>query len=179
MTPACSPRAGTPGGRRALFGICALSLALVGGACGPARQIELPAPDSGRFLSLEEQRALSPGQLTQYCALLDDHLARLRAEIEQFRAMKDSLGVVLESLNVELSSTNNETRLLEDQLRRLKARRKATTEYIVREGDTLMKLSGLFYGTPQEWRRIYEANEAAIADPGGPLPPGTKLTIPQ
>jgi nucleoid-associated protein YgaU len=51
--------------------------------------------------------------------------------------------------------------------------------YVVRKGDTLYSISRKFYnGESRHWRRIYEANRAAL--PGGPdrLEVGTKLVIP-
>lgn len=44
-------------------------------------------------------------------------------------------------------------------------------DYIVQPGDTLADLSIAFYGTPQHWRRIAEANP-------GELTPGRRIVIP-
>lgn len=47
--------------------------------------------------------------------------------------------------------------------------------YTVQAGDTLADLSTAFYGSPQHWRLIAEANPGS-AD--GPLAPGSRLAIP-
>ncbi|MBD3236988.1 MAG: hypothetical protein GF330_09810 [Candidatus Eisenbacteria bacterium] len=146
--------------------------------CSSHPRIELPPPETGQFLTLEEQRALSSEQLTAYCQSLNDYIASLKQDIALSRAMHDSLSAVLDSLNAEHSSMNNESRLLENQLRRLKARRGSTTVYTTRQGDTLMSLARLFFGSPQEWRRLYEANRDVIDNPGEPLEPGLRLSVP-
>lgn len=161
-------------------GIAATLIVLVGIAgCGPARQIEFPPPDTGQFLTLEQQGALGSGQLEAYCGVLNDYIVSLKEDIALSRAMNDSLSTVLDSLNAVHGSLNSETRLLENQLRRMKARRGATTAYTTRDGDTLMALARLFYGSPQEWRKLYEANRDAIGNPGEPLAPGIQLTVPR
>jgi LysM repeat protein len=53
----------------------------------------------------------------------------------------------------------------------------ATTEYVVRSGDTLKSIASRFLGSDAEWVRIYEANRAAIADPDQ-LMVGTRISIP-
>jgi nucleoid-associated protein YgaU len=68
--------------------------------------------------------------------------------------------------------------MLERDLRLLKQERRRQSTYVTRAGDTLMKLSGLFYGTAADWRKIYEANREKIEDPGQELEAGIKLTIP-
>jgi nucleoid-associated protein YgaU len=55
---------------------------------------------------------------------------------------------------------------------------KTTKFHIVRKEETLSAISQLYYGTPNKWQKIVEANKAAIKDPGK-LQPGTKLIIPE
>jgi nucleoid-associated protein YgaU len=55
--------------------------------------------------------------------------------------------------------------------------KKAPRTYIVRQGDTLQKVSKQFYGTTKNWQRIYQANRATIKDPNR-ISVGMKLTIP-
>lgn len=50
--------------------------------------------------------------------------------------------------------------------------------YTVEEGDTLWDISERFYGSGNEWRRIYEANRDRIEDPDV-IQPGWELTIPE
>jgi len=49
--------------------------------------------------------------------------------------------------------------------------------YIVRRGDTLSKISVTYYGSANQWRKIFEANRETIANPDK-LTPGLKLIIP-
>jgi len=47
----------------------------------------------------------------------------------------------------------------------------------VAAGDTLEKIAAKYYGNPERWRLIYDANLALLRD-GHPLTPGMELTIP-
>lgn len=47
--------------------------------------------------------------------------------------------------------------------------------YVVLEGDTLADISTVFYGSPQHWRRILEANPGLTADA---VKPGVRLAVP-
>lgn len=49
--------------------------------------------------------------------------------------------------------------------------------HVVQRGDTLEKLSRTYYGVPDQWHVIYEANMAELST-GRPLQPGMELTIP-
>lgn len=153
-------------------------IAILGGGCACPRPDEIPAPDSGRFLTIEEQKTLNDDELEAYCQSLGDYMAQLRGDIKLARAMTESLEVVLDSLNAQHSQANREARVLEQELKKLKVRRKGASEYTVREGDTLIKLSSLFYGTAADWRRIYVANRDKIDSPGAALTPGLRLLIP-
>jgi len=160
------------------FGLgCALA-ALFWIGCSRAPSVDLPDPETGQFLTLEEQRQLSPGQLRQYCRMLDDYLGSLRDDVTLARALQDSLAAVAESLQTEQVRLTSESRTLERELTELKARRSEPVVYVVKEGDALTALANLFYGSTAEWRKIYEANKEQIEDPQQPLPAGLRLTIP-
>jgi nucleoid-associated protein YgaU len=150
----------------------------VGTGCQKPPHVELPSPESGQFLTLEQQRQLSTEQVEAYCQMLDDYLAALRSDVVLAQKIGDSLAVVLDSLNNAHSEANREARVLERDLRDMKQQRSTASTYVTREGDTLMKLSGLFYGTAADWRKIHEANRDKIEDPGVELPAGITLTIP-
>jgi nucleoid-associated protein YgaU len=47
--------------------------------------------------------------------------------------------------------------------------------YVVQEGDTLALISTAFYGSPQHWRRILEANPGVAAEA---VKPGVRLLVP-
>ena len=50
--------------------------------------------------------------------------------------------------------------------------------YIVQKGDTLSKISQRYFGTPNRWKAIYDANRDRIANINQ-LKVGTKIVIPQ
>ena len=50
--------------------------------------------------------------------------------------------------------------------------------YVVQRGDTLNDLSQTYWGDPNLWPLIYQANEEAVVDPDF-LTPGQELTIPE
>jgi len=55
---------------------------------------------------------------------------------------------------------------------------KTTRFHIVRKEETLSAISRQYYGTPDKWQKILQANKKVIKDPNK-LQPGTKLTIPE
>ncbi len=172
-------------GTRTLTAVLSLGAAVwllavggLGAGCGTARPGELPSPETGQFLTLEQQRQLSQAQVEAYCRMLDDHLTALRDDVALAARIDDSLNVVLDSLNTAHAEANREARVLERSLRELKQGRSTASTYVTQEGDTLMRLSGLFYGTAADWRKIYDANRDKIEDPGVELKAGITLTIP-
>lgn len=50
--------------------------------------------------------------------------------------------------------------------------------YVVKQGDTLQKISREFYNTPGRWRDIYQANRDVLKDGPDALKVGMKLKIP-
>ena len=60
-----------PRRRGAFLGILVVWISVLCAGCGAPPPVELPSPDSGRFLTLEEQQALSEAQLKGYCQMLD------------------------------------------------------------------------------------------------------------
>ena len=50
--------------------------------------------------------------------------------------------------------------------------------YTVVAGDSLSKIAKKFYGNPNEWRRIHEANKDVVKNPDL-IPPGQVLQIPE
>jgi len=53
----------------------------------------------------------------------------------------------------------------------------ATTEYTVREGESLSKVAAKFYGSGIHWQKLYELNRDRIDDPDQ-VPAGTVLRVP-
>lgn len=56
---------------------------------------------------------------------------------------------------------------------------KTTRFYIVRKGDTLSKISKRYYGSANQWNKIYEANRDVLGNNPDFLRLGTKLIIPE
>jgi nucleoid-associated protein YgaU len=50
--------------------------------------------------------------------------------------------------------------------------------YIAVPGDSLSKIAGRFYGDPNQWRKIYEANKKKIDPNTKWVYPGQKLVVP-
>lgn len=48
----------------------------------------------------------------------------------------------------------------------------------MREGDTLLGISEKYYGSPNKWEKIFEANRASLKNPNN-LKPGARLIIPE
>ncbi len=55
---------------------------------------------------------------------------------------------------------------------------KTTRFHILRRDETLSSVSRQYYGTPNKWQKILDANKSVIKDPNR-LQPGTKLVIPE
>jgi nucleoid-associated protein YgaU len=55
---------------------------------------------------------------------------------------------------------------------------RAERRYTVQAGDTLERISTRYYGTPDQWAKIYSANSEVLSSPPG-LRPGLELTIPE
>ena len=152
---------------------------LVSGCGGTSAAVELPRPNTGVFLTLEEQQALSAKSLDEYCQMLNSYLDELREEIELAKHYTDSLGVEMEKLNAQHSEINRKKRQIQKELREMKSQRQGNTTYISKKGDTLMTLSTLFYGNAAQWRKIFQENQDKVEDPGKVLPVGTTLVIPK
>ncbi len=53
----------------------------------------------------------------------------------------------------------------------------STRDYVIQQGDTLWKIAQREYGNGRQWKRIYEFNKDAIANPDRPKK-GTRIQIP-
>lgn len=53
----------------------------------------------------------------------------------------------------------------------------AEQQHVIAEGDSLSKISKRYYGTPNRWPEIFEANRNILSDPSR-LPAGASLRIP-
>lgn len=134
-----------------------------------------------------------------------DRSADLKTATEQVRQAKAALARAEEDLRVEkrlrLEAETNAGQL-RDQLRTIaramsdaglsadkltssadsgsrgRAPARPPTRYVVREGDTLMKIADRLYGDADKWRLIMEANRSRVGADGA-LEPGIELQIPR
>jgi nucleoid-associated protein YgaU len=75
-----------------------------------------------------------------------------------------------------LTLSLREYKTLDEQLAQLNlSSPERTHAYLTREGDTLSRVAGQYYGRAGEWRAIAEAND--LDDPRR-LNPGVLLTVP-
>lgn len=72
-----------------------------------------------------------------------------------------------------LNSARTNSRALASELEKSKQ-----TRYTVKLGDSLSRIAQSYYGDPQQWQRIFDANNAALNSPES-LEPGMTLLIPQ
>ncbi|MFH1459199.1 MAG: LysM peptidoglycan-binding domain-containing protein [Candidatus Omnitrophota bacterium] len=54
----------------------------------------------------------------------------------------------------------------------------AFTDYVVKKGDTLQKISLKVYGTTKKWKKIFDFNSGVLKNPNK-IYPGQKIKIPQ
>jgi nucleoid-associated protein YgaU len=90
---------------------------------------------------------------------------------------------VNEQVNLQPQPVNDQTPIVvsedKEPAENVYAEEKYQTQkfYIVRKGDTLSRISRIYYGTPNKWYKIYEANRDQLDNPDV-LKPGMKLRIP-
>ncbi|MBD3334662.1 MAG: LysM peptidoglycan-binding domain-containing protein, partial [Candidatus Eisenbacteria bacterium] len=150
-------------------------LLLAAGCAGSGGNVELPDVAQGEYLELEEQKALPGAAQERYCRMLRARLDQLNREPLRILREADSLKAMSDSLRQRVLELNKTYRSLQTQVRQLRLKEKQASTYIVREGDTLTKISSLIFGTGARWEEIYEANKTVIESPTAPLKPGTRL----
>jgi nucleoid-associated protein YgaU len=151
-----------------MFGLAAISLAVVSIMTVSAFAADV---SKGQFYTEEEYQKLSKDEREAYCnslaseatqqaSMLKDAQARLDAE----RAKLDDLRAKLKKVDGELQPLEAELSMLEQEMRELES---LPTEWTVRRGETLYKISGYdeIYSDPTKWPRIYRANRDKIEDP--------------
>ncbi len=132
----------------------------------------------GDYYTNEEIKGLSQSARDQYCNALQTQIDGYRAEAKRYDAEADSVKVVADSLRAQNTGLTTQLRDLDNEIRQLRLARRAASTYIVKAGDTLLKVSSVVYGTPDRWKEIFEANKDKIKKENSPLTPGTRLTIP-
>lgn len=138
------------------------------GAAGPAeRERQLTA-------RLEALRANLPaaegGSLTPAAAR-----ARAGEDARQLERLRESArGIDNPALWRDLRAAENALHHSQFLLARAD---NARTVYRTRPGDSLAAVSGLFYGDPGQWPRLFDANRHVLLDPQQ-VPPGVTLVVP-
>ncbi|MCF8016295.1 MAG: LysM peptidoglycan-binding domain-containing protein [Chromatiaceae bacterium] len=116
----------------------------------------LPAPEGGTLAAAQAQ--------TQ---------ARRDAEVLA-RLIREGQGVQNPQLWQQIQETENALHRSQYLLARAQGDR---TVYRVRPGDSLARISAMFYGDEETWTRLFEANRHLLDDPA-PIPLGLTLVIP-
>jgi nucleoid-associated protein YgaU len=161
--------------RHAILLLTALVLA---GCAQHATTTRVADVTKGDFYTNEEIKGLSQGARDQYCNALQSQIDGYHADAKRFDAGADSVKVIADSLKAQNTGMTTQLRDLDNEIRQLRLARRAASTYIVKAGDTLLKVSSVVYGSPDRWKEIFEANKDKIKKENDPLTPGTRLTIP-
>jgi nucleoid-associated protein YgaU len=151
---------------------------VLAGCAGSVKTTRNADVTKGDYYSNEEVKGLSRLQRDVYCASLQSQIDAYHLEAKVFQAKADSVKTLTDSLRTENTKLTTELRDLDNEIRQLRLARRASTVYIVKAGDDLLKISSVVYGTPDRWKEIWEANRDKIAKENSPLTPGLRLTIP-
>lgn len=165
--------------REAIWAVWAVLGLGLGIGCSSGPPAQLPDVSGGEYLTVDEMLDLGGADQARYCQLLEGRLSELAAERSAAEQEAEGLRVIADSLRQEALERNREYRNLQTEVRQLKLKKKTATTYVVREGDTLTKISSLLYGTGARWEEIYDANKDTLDGPTATLKPGTRLHIPQ
>ncbi|HAX62025.1 MAG TPA: hypothetical protein DCX95_05685 [Elusimicrobia bacterium] len=109
---------------------------------------------------------------------LEREKAELQKKLETTEGELTNVSSESEKTRVELDEIQRQKEQLEKDLRRIESRPapKKITYHTVEKGDTLASISQKYYGTPDRWQDIYNANKNKI-ERGIPVV-GTQLVIP-
>lgn len=105
--------------------------------------------------------------LTPAAGMLDSH------SVAALQGPAGSPSPVTHDPNGELRAKSDESRETRDEGRTIQTQR----FHIVREDETLSAISQQYYGSANNWQKIFQANRSHLKDPNR-IMPGTKLIIP-
>lgn len=117
-----------------------------------------------------------------YVKDLEDEISKLSDEKEKLQKELKSTKEELSGISIDMKKTEEELgeiKKRKEQLEEEKRRRpkpKKMTYHTVQKGDTLSSISRKYYGTPDKWQTIYNANKSKI-ERGVPVE-GERLLIP-
>jgi len=105
--------------------------------------------------------------LTPAAGMLDSH------SVAVLQGPADSPSPVTYDPNGALRAKSDESAETRDEGRTITTQR----FHIVREDETLSAISQQYYGSANNWQKIFQANRSRLKDPNR-IMPGTKLIIP-
>jgi len=105
--------------------------------------------------------------LTPAAGVMDSH------SIAALHEPAGSLSLVVPDPNAEMRAKRDESRETRDEGRTTKTQR----FHVVGKDETLSAISQQYYGSSNNWQKIFEANRSQLKDPNR-ITPGTKLIIP-
>ena len=133
------------------------------------------------ILWLSTRPSLTPpdfDELSRAAGLADSHnFAALQGRGGSPEKFADIEPIAESSGKGQLRTTNDQT--TSPHISLYKQPENITTQrfHIVREDDTLSAISQQYYGSANNWQRIFQANRSRLKDPNR-IMPGTKLIIP-
>ena len=147
----------------------------VGGRLGEVLKDEGDAVKAGEVIARVDSQPYR-----HELAKAEAELAAARALLQQQQGANATLAQENYQLKTALARDPNASRRVVNAIPRETpppATADARTVHTVVGGDSLSKISQLYYGTPSRWQEIYNANRA-ILGPTGALSVGTVLRIP-
>jgi hypothetical protein len=125
----------------------------------------------GEFYTEEEYQKLGGKEREAYCASLATERDKQESLLSEAQSKLDSEKAKIDDLKAKLQKVDGELQPMEAEVKRLEAEIKELeslpTEWTVRRGESLSKISGYeeIYSSPVRWPRIYRANRDRIEDP--------------
>lgn len=157
------------------------SLAFIGIVISEALAIDV---SKGQFYTEAEYQKLSKKDRQAYCDALAaeaqkqaSRLKEIQGNLSEERKKIQDLKDRIKEIDQQLQPVESQVADLENQIKQLES---LPTEWTVRSGECLSKISGYkeIYSDPAKWPRIYRANRDKISDPNL-IYPGWILRIPR
>ncbi len=161
--------------------LAVISLAFLGIAISEALAVDV---SKGQFYTEQEYQKLSKKERQAYCDALAEEAKRQASRLKELQANLSAEQGKIQELKRKIEEIDQELQPLESQVadleRQIKELESLPTEWTVRSGESLSKISGYkeIYGDPRKWPRIYRANRDKISDPNL-IYPGWVLKIPR
>lgn len=161
--------------------LAGISLAVMAIAVSEAIGVDV---SKGQFYTEQEYQKLSKKERQAYCDALAAEAAKQASKLKELQANLSTEKSKIEDLKSRIREVDSQLEPLESQVadleRQIKELESLPTEWTVRNGESLSKISGYqeIYNDPRKWPRIYRANRDKINDPNL-IYPGWVLRIPR